>query len=72
LPIVNARRTSTFQIVFGSALIVRAVDAVQQSVSDHRDPYRIGVHVVAGLLAIAVVFVGIRARRRAKLVTTPT
>jgi hypothetical protein len=67
---MNARRTSTFQIVFGSALIVRAVDAVQQSVSDHRGPYRIGVDVVAGLLAMAVVFVGIR--RRAKFVTTPT
>ena len=67
---MNAR-SGTRQMAFGSALIFRAVYMVVQDARDHRDLFGIGINVTAGLIATAVVFVGYRARKRAKLATVP-
>lgn len=63
---MNAR-TGPWQMAFGSALLIRAVYAVVQDERDHRDLFGIGINVTAGLIAVAVIFVGNRARKRAKL-----
>jgi hypothetical protein len=65
VPRMIARR-GQWQMAFGVALLVRAAYAVTQDVQRDRDLFGIGINVTAGLLALALVFIGNRARKRAR------
>ena len=60
------RRDGLRQILWGLLISIRAIFWLHADLTDHHDPVGVGIHVLAGLIAVGLLVFGVRARLRAK------